>query len=53
MKTGELLQEGVNYVAGDKYSYKFGAYGGDARLREAIWTGKLETPSGTKIWYFY
>ena len=49
MKTGELLQEGVNYVAGDKYSYKFGAYGGDARLREAIWTGKLETPSGTKI----
>ena len=49
MKTGELLKEGVNYVAGDKYSYKFGAYGGDARLREAIWTGKLETPSGTKI----
>ena len=46
IKTGEKLQEGVNYVAGDKYSYKFGIDGGDSRLREAIATGKLQSVKG-------
>ena len=41
IKTGEQLVEGKNYIAGDKYSYKFGTYGGNQELRDAIWTGKL------------
>ena len=41
IKTGEKLVEGKNYIAGDKYSYKFGTYGGNQELRDAIWTGKL------------
>ena len=49
IKTGEQLIEGKNYIAGDKYSYQFGTYGGDERLRNAIATGKLELPRGTKV----
>jgi len=49
IKTGEILTEGKNYITGDKYSYKFGTYGGDQRLRNAIWSGKLELPNGKTI----
>ena len=49
IKTGEQLVEGTNYIAGDKYSYKFGTYGGNQNLRNAIATGKLELPRGKKI----
>ena len=48
IKTGEQLVEGKNYIAGDKYSYKFGTYGGNQELRDAIWTGKLKTPKGSE-----
>jgi hypothetical protein len=49
IKTGEQLIEGKNYIAGDKYSYKFGTFGGEQRLRDAIATGKLELPRGKKL----
>ncbi len=49
IKTGEQLIEGKNYIAGDKYSYKFGTYGGNQNLRNAIATGKLELPRGKKV----
>ena len=49
IKTGEQLVEGTNYIAGDKYSYKFGTYGGNQNLRNAIATGKLELPRGKKV----
>ena len=49
IKTGEQLIEGKNYIAGDKYSYKFGTYGGNQEIRDAIWTGKMNLPGGSAV----